>query len=144
MKVDKNGPIPVNRPDLGPCWIWTGATVVGYGNFYVGDGRWEVAHRVAYKWIKGPIPEGTELDHLCHNRPCMNPEHTEAVTHQVNVQRGDGPAATADYFAAQTHCKAGHTFNESNTYITKNGYRVCRRCQNNWQKEYVARRATGA
>ena len=23
-KVDKDGPIPEFRPDLGPCWLWTG------------------------------------------------------------------------------------------------------------------------
>jgi hypothetical protein len=37
-KVDKNGPVPAHRPELGPCWLWTGALVgrgyrvgLGYG-----------------------------------------------------------------------------------------------------------------
>ena len=24
-KVDKNGPVPEPHPELGPCWVWTGA-----------------------------------------------------------------------------------------------------------------------
>lgn len=26
-KVDKNGPMPEGRPDLGPCWLWTAAKI---------------------------------------------------------------------------------------------------------------------
>lgn len=29
--VDKNGPIPPFRPDLGPCWIWLGKRVTASG-----------------------------------------------------------------------------------------------------------------
>ena len=35
-KVDKNGPVPAHRPELGPCWIWTAARFKrGYGKFGV-------------------------------------------------------------------------------------------------------------
>lgn len=43
-----------------------------------------------HNWIEknGPVPEGMELDHLCRNRWCINPDHLEPVTHAENVRRG--------------------------------------------------------
>ena len=34
------------------------------------------------------MPEGLVIDHKCRNRLCCNPDHLEAVTQAVNVQRG--------------------------------------------------------
>lgn len=91
MRVDKNGPVPEHRPDLGPCWVWTGyLNADGYGVTGVGpSGKTDLAHRVAYMEFVGPIPEGKELDHLCRNRACARWSHLEPVTHAVNVKRGD-------------------------------------------------------
>lgn len=88
MKVDKDGPVPDYRPDLGPCWLWTGATNSdGYGHLWV-DGRWPPAHRVAYEQLIGAIPDLLVLDHLCRVTQCVNPSHLEPVTNQVNILRG--------------------------------------------------------
>lgn len=107
------------------CWDWTGATKGnGYGSF-VYNGRPRCAHRYLYEQHKGPIPEGFQLDHLCRNPLCVNPEHLEAVTPGMNVRRGVSPAAKR---ATQTHCKNGHPFDEANTYRNKRGWRSCRRC----------------
>ena len=46
-----------------------------------------IAHRFAYQYMIGPIPDGLELDHLCRNRPCVNPYHLEPVTRAVNHAR---------------------------------------------------------
>jgi hypothetical protein len=46
-----------------------------------------LAHRLAYEKKFGQIPQNMEIDHLCHNKSCVNVDHLEAVTHQVNCQR---------------------------------------------------------
>lgn len=67
------------------CWIWTGATMSGYGIFRM-HSRNFVAHRVAYMWANGPIPNGYEVDHMCFTRACVNSDHLRLLTHQQNGQ----------------------------------------------------------
>jgi hypothetical protein len=71
------------------CWEWQGCTNSngGYGRVYFGR-RSQVVHRYVYELLKNQIPEGAELDHLCYNRICCNPEHLEPVTHRENMRRG--------------------------------------------------------
>jgi hypothetical protein len=89
-KVDKNGPVPECRPDLGPCWIWLAyVDPGGYGRFSR-FGKSDYAHIVAYELVNGVIDPGLERDHLCRNRACPNPSHLEAVPHRVNTLRGEG------------------------------------------------------
>lgn len=125
-KVNKNGPIFRQRPDLGPCWSWLGRLRNGYGAFSVKGGRQVRAHRWSYEKSFGAVPDGLELDHLCRNRICVNPSHLEAVTHRVNTLRSDNACAL---HARQTHCMRGHPFDEANTYVRPNGGgRTCRAC----------------
>ncbi len=107
------------------CWLWTGArTSKGYGEFHH-DNRIRPAHRWAYEFCVGPIPEGLTLDHLCRVHHCVFPVHLEPVTNRVNLLRGEGITAQQ---VRQTHCKRGHPFNEANTYRWR-GHRFCRTCQ---------------
>lgn len=122
-KVDKNGPVPARKPELGPCWIWRNGTAKGYGRFYV-DGKKVLAHRFCYELLARPIPSGLELDHLCSVRRCVNPAHLEPVTHRVNQHRGT-PFIAAQ--TAQTHCVRNHEFTPENTRIYR-GKRVCLAC----------------
>jgi hypothetical protein len=76
----------------GFCWNWKGAVLGGgYGNWTTARlrGYPQLAHRFAYEYLVGPIPDGMVLDHLCRNRICVNPDHLEPVTQQVNVLRGE-------------------------------------------------------
>ncbi len=135
-KVNKEGPIPERRPELGPCWVWVGSRERrGYGNMCV-DGRSKKAHRIAVELTRGPIPDGLEVDHLCSNTSCVNPSHLEAVTHAVNVARGRLAEANARRGAERTHCKRGHLFDERNTSRNSfNGRRFCRTCCNDAQRQ---------
>jgi hypothetical protein len=108
-----------------PCWEWTGTRSRGYGNIWW-RGKVLRAHRAAYELLRGAIPSGLTIDHLCRNHSCVNPEHLEAVTHEANVLRGLSPSAI---HARKTHCIHGHPFDEANTYRTAKGWRFCKTCQ---------------
>lgn len=103
------------------CWVWNGPPHHdgGYARVHV-EGRQVYAHRVAYELANGPIPDGLELDHLCEVKLCVNPEHLEAVTHQVNTQRA----------LLKTVCKRGHSLTApENVYVSPRGRRTCRECR---------------
>lgn len=71
------------------CWIWLGEeNRNGYGRFKR-RGKKIMAHKYYFQLFKGPIQRGLVLDHLCRNRACVNPEHLEPVTVQVNTLRGE-------------------------------------------------------
>jgi hypothetical protein len=131
---------------LGPddCWPWLASLHgLGYGQFNIGrpDGRQYTinAHVVAYiLQHKKDVPKGFEVDHLCHNRTCMNGRHLEAVTKRVNILRGNGFSAVQ---ARQTHCIAGHLLRGDNVYRygPKKNHRMCLACKRRRQSspEYL-------
>lgn len=107
------------------CWNWVGArTSSGYGNLLI-DGKNFVAHRVSYELHRGRIPDGLNLDHLCRNRACVNPDHLDPVTQRVNLLRGE---TIPSKHAAKTHCPSGHEYIAENTAIY-NGSRYCKTCR---------------
>lgn len=85
FKVDKSG----------ECWIWTGArNIHGYGHLEV-DGRFIKAHRFSWGLANGPIPDGLEIDHMCHTPACVNPAHLQLATRKLNVENLSGPKSNS-------------------------------------------------
>ncbi len=121
------------------CIVWQGYLYdKGYGQIWIARKKQRV-HRVAYELANGPIADGLVLDHLCRNRACCNPKHLEAVTHRVNILRGEGASALA---VAKTHCIRGHELNETNALIAK-GRRQCRLCLKARRRVHRKSRAKG-
>jgi HNH endonuclease len=111
-----------------PCWLFQGRLDSnGYGLIPTGKrGPGHLAHRYMWTMMRGAIPEGKELDHLCRVPACVNPQHLEPVTHRENVLRGVGLTARN---ARKTHCDRGHLLDAANTHITQEGWRDCRLCR---------------
>ncbi|KKM06652.1 hypothetical protein LCGC14_1741880 [marine sediment metagenome] len=78
--------------DNAGCWLWTGAkSPPGYGQVtrqINGKATKVPAHRQAFIYLRGPIPEGKVLDHLCMTKLCVNPDHLDPVTTEINMVRG--------------------------------------------------------
>lgn len=86
-RVDRNGPVPSHQPELGPCWVWTGAKSrkSGYGSIDV-DGKSERTHRLAWKLEHGQIVGGLWVLHHCDHRPCVRVSHLYLGTVKDNTQ----------------------------------------------------------
>lgn len=110
----------VEITSLHGCWEWTAGKNNEYGMFWLDRDR--RAHAVAYELVRGPIPHGLELDHLCRNKGCVNPFHLEAVTHQENMRRA----------LVKTHCSKGHARTPENLSGSH-----CRVCETANKKEYA-------
>lgn len=133
IKINENG-----------CWVWTGEiTYQGYGKIYI-NGKNRNAHRYFYEQVKGKIPEGLTIDHLCRNKACVNPEHLEAVTLLENIRRS---LKYKKPRVKNPNCPKGHPFDENNLYFYRNkngrGKRLCRKCRAINQDNYRKRLAMG-
>lgn len=105
------------------CWEWQGAASKGYG--CVGSnqtGHFKV-HAVMYVLFNGPLSEGTEINHLCRNKLCCNPEHLEMASHLRNMQYYE------EAREVPTHCKYGHAYAEVGYYEVGDRGRVCKQCK---------------
>jgi hypothetical protein len=78
----------------GGCWMWLGArSKAGYGRFAIGNksagvpGIYTSAHRITYQVLRGPIPAGLTIDHLCRVTSCVKPDHLEPCTLAENIAR---------------------------------------------------------
>jgi hypothetical protein len=102
-KLDNPMPRFVAKFEVDPetlCWNWRGSMQRnGYGAFPFG-GKRNLAHRWIYLALKRPIADGLVVDHLCHNKRCVNLFHLEAVSQSVNVKRSASRAVEIPQFLA--------------------------------------------
>lgn len=109
------------------CWDWSRyVDSDGYGRVKIRGKSERRAHRAVYEELVGHIPDGMDLDHLCRNRRCVNPEHLEPVTKRENTLRGFAPTAMN---ARKTHCLNGHSLSGDNIYTQNGRRRQCRTCE---------------
>jgi HNH endonuclease len=70
------------HPEPGTCWLFTGTTKP-YGR--IAKAQDSYTHRLGWKLLRGPIPDGMELHHRCGVYACWNPDHLQVVTHAGNL-----------------------------------------------------------
>lgn len=111
------------------CWRWKAyKRPHGYGQFWC-NGKDIYAHRWSYEFFVGPIDDSLVIDHLCRTRDCVNPDHLEAVTNQINVIRGK-----------KSTCPQGHELTGDNLYVYPNGHRRCKTCRRSQLREHRNRK----
>ena len=118
------------------CWLWLGYTNKdGYGEYKSDFLTTRLAHRIAFGLDTGQLPKDLQLDHLCRNRHCVNPDHLEAVTGLVNTRRSN----VGLHELSKTECPHGHPYDEENT-LHSGGKRFCRTCKRTRNREWHAKK----
>lgn len=110
----------VNTDAQGGCWLWLGTLDKdGYGTLHLRRTRRRAA-RVAYAYWRGLIPAGYVVNHICHVRACVNPQHLEAITASAHSLLDQAAGAIN---ARKAVCKEGHPYDRS-----YGGQRYCSIC----------------
>jgi hypothetical protein len=70
----------------------------GYGKLRI-DSKDHWLHRLSWELTNGPIPEGYQIDHICRNRRCINPNHLQLLSlesHTLKTLWEAGKCSTAN------------------------------------------------
>ena len=104
-KVDTLGPLHPHNPDMGPCWLWTGACTSkekAYGLF-CHNYKWHRAHRFSYALEVSQIPEGMSVCHSCDTTKCVRPSHLFLASHADNMADASKKGRMRTNWSRATH-----------------------------------------
>lgn len=73
------------KDNINDCWDWIESTNGKYGKFNLHDIA-VLVHRIVYMLTKENIPEGLQVQHICNNPICCNPNHLELGNNSKNQQ----------------------------------------------------------
>jgi hypothetical protein len=128
------------KPQANGCKIWMGPQGAdGYARWKPSPGAKTVyVHVWVWTLHHGPIPEGMDVGHACHDRSvergecdggsqcphrrCCNILHLEIQSRSENTLRQSHANRKKDF------CPKGHPYNEANTVKWSDGRRRCREC----------------
>lgn len=122
-----------------PNGCWVRGKLGRYGRFRITTSSKDSPlnpHRYSYELHKGPIPKGLQIDHLCMEKSCCNPDHLEIVTakeniiryHRTRPKKAKPPPKIRGPRARRANCRNGHLYDEVGFYSYK-GIRACSLCR---------------
>ena len=115
-RVNKDGPTNTRRPDLGPCWLWTGSRYTQKGRKTYSqvtyEGRRITAHRASYLMHGGIVPDGHDIMHRCDTKPCVRPDHLTTGTRSENLRDGFANPANKGVCAGENNGRARLTWDD--------------------------------
>jgi len=126
----------------GSCWEWLGHKhSQGYGLYRFHSRQDTGAHRISWFLANGPIPDGLFVCHHCDNPPCVNPSHLFLGTARDNAIDASRKGRLGNNsYKRQTHCIRGHEYSAKNTRIRPQGYRECKMCKLEHNRQYRRKR----
>lgn len=105
------------------CWLQLNYAPNNTGYFYISiNGERRSIHALSFKLFNGYLPElPLQIDHVCGDKRCWNPDHLEAVSARENVLRARG--------GMNNVCKNGHNLGlPENVYEYIYEGKIKRRC----------------
>lgn len=75
----------------GECLIWSGRVNRGGYPVTTYNGKTSYVYRLTWARARGTIPDGMQVDHVCHNRSCVRVEHLRLASHSENSRNRSGP-----------------------------------------------------
>ena len=113
----------VDRQSAKECWFWlAGKDSWGYGTFSIGQHKKRMAHRMAWSFLVGEIPDGQQLDHICRHPACVNPAHLRYCDNTQNAQNTGAKISSSTGLKGITYCRLT---NKWRARIRVYGKRIC-------------------